>query len=285
MLGFYKGSPLNEANLLDPVELFTGDGTTTTFTLTRFSGIRVASTIQVGSLFFTRSSIPAGFTVDGNDVTLLSPPANGATVIVPGISAASLEAFDTATAGTSTNANIDEEIFYIGDPDSIAFWKYKALPGNTGIVVSITDNFSTGGAEADWIQFAPVDGDGNPGTYLAAGAEIELGTLEAEDELQDSILAGATSIEVADGSQFTEGHLIQLGPGTAEQETRRIVSIAGNVLTITGTDFAHPAGELVYENAIPFAVKLTVPLDITEGQAMTLHDLGLTRAVRWQSRM
>lgn len=281
----WKNAPFNLGNELDPVEVQVGDGITRTFTLTKLDASRLGASIVCGSLYFSRFSNPPGFTVDGQEVTLLSAPAEGVNVVFSGVGAAVLAAFDSETAGDDTSANITETTIYAGDSEEIAYWTYGALPGNTGIVISPYDAYAEGGAEADWLQFAPLLADGTIGTYGDPGEEIDLGTLEASDELQDAILSGATSIEVADGSQFTSGRFVSLGYGTAFQESRQITAMVGNVLTISGTDYAHDAGELVFENIIGFAVKLTVPEGITGGTAVNLYDLPLRKQVRWTSRI
>jgi hypothetical protein len=285
---FFKATPFNIANELDPCEVFIGDGTTKTFVLTKFSVLRVAESIQVGSLFFSRSSNPVGFTVNvtDNSVTLLSAPASGAKIVVTGTSAGVLNAFDVATAGTATSANIKEKIFYIGDVDEITYWSYGPLPGNTGIVVSLSDQFDTGGVDPEWLQFAPLLADGSIGTYGTAGESIDLGSLIAKDVVQSDMLAGDSVVTVADGSQFIEGRFLQFNPGGVTQETRQIINVTGDVLTLaTGTDYLHDADELVYENIIGFGMKLTLPIGVTGGQAMNLYDCCLRRQLAWTSRM
>lgn len=59
-------------------------------------------------------------------------------------------------------------------------------------------------------------------------------------------VAGATTLNVADGTEFADEKIIRIGSGLT-REYRRISAIASDALTVAALTFAHSAGEAVAE--------------------------------------
>lgn len=274
-LGIYNDEPFNSGTLVDPVDLFNGDGVTTQFTVTQKSGNRIGSIVEFDE--FQYSQYNYGYTRSGDTVTLSSAPPADSQGVVPGINAIVFESFDQDDVPGNPDSRVKEVFFYLADPDDIHSFSYEPLTTNDGIKLMFTDLISSAGASSTWVQLACTDAAGAAMTYLDPGEALYTPSLKAFGTVLASSAALASSVTCAVASSFIEGDYIKINPGAITQEIVKIVSIAGTTINTSGFDFDHAAGENIFTCGRKFAAKETTPLDATDGEAAILPDIGLLR--------
>ena len=258
LTGFNNGSSFDISTQVGLMDYFTGDGVTTSFPLTNKSYLDTGSTIQVGNSQIWRNS--GGFSGSGNTLNFAAPPTNGAVISVPATIRFQIGAYGQAAVVGLSNPNIAEAPFFLADISEIASQTYQPTIGQTAILIQPVDNDSIYGALATWIELAPMLADGTAGSYGSAGAVLSETAIEAADNLASGISALATSITVADGSQFTAGRFLMIDAGVlGQQDIVQVLHIASNVLTITPSNLSHTSGAGVYEIGFGFWARLELP--------------------------
>lgn len=284
-LRLYLEEDFNLASRVDKVDTFTGDGSTSTFTLVQKSGAALGSTVQVESTQYLQYT--GGFTKSGNDVTLSSTPLDGSQMVFPGVTAVTLSAFDQEGVSGLSTPREDEVAVWLGDISEIHQYKYTNMPTDNGIKVSITDLISSTGAETSWLQLASADTDGTAATYGATGASLELAGLYAFATMTASAADAATSVVVdATSGGFQVGDYVLIAPGESNQEIRKISSIVDSTTLgfSTSLDFTHSSGEFIFTCGRKFWVKLTIPEDGASNQAVNFYDICLETLARMRAR-
>ena len=284
-LRLYLEEDFNLASVVDKVDTFTGNGSTSTFTLVNKTGASLGSTVQVEGTQYLQYT--GGFTKSGNDVTLSAAPADGSQMVFPGVTAVTLSAFDQeGVSGLSTPREAEVAV-WLGDISEIHQHKYINMPTDNGIKISITDLISSTGAETSWLQLASADSDGSAATYGATGASLELAGLYAFATMTASAAAAATSVIVdATSGGFQAGDYIIIAPGESNQEIRKVSSVV-NSTTLglsTSLDFTHSSGEYIFTCGRKFWVKLTIPLDGASNEAVNFYDIVLELLARVRAR-
>lgn len=282
MIKLYSAFPLGPATEIDLNDFFTGNGTATTFTLVNKTGTLLNDDVQVGATIDRQST--GTVTVSGNNFTLPAAPTTGTVVTAPGASALEFDAYDQATVAGVTNPLVKERTFIIADMDQIGLYKYLVPGGYSGIQLQFIDHDTSNGAAAGWYQLAPANADGTVGTYGAAGAALDVGAIQNSSTLTANSIALATSITVADGTQFTPGMIIAINYGNPSFEPTTIRSIAGNVLTVDALANAHSSTETVMHCGWWAYGKLIVPAGAAGGQTTVNWDVSLDVIVDQESR-
>lgn len=285
-LRIYNTYPFNPGTEVDPVDLFIGNGSQTTFTLTYKSGTRLGATIQFDA--FQYYLYNSGYTKSGNTFTLSSAPPAGSQGIAPGVNPLLFTAFDTDNVPGVTTPRVSQVPFYIADINTISTYKYLEYPGTTGITLAFTDLATAVGATTSWTQLACSTDGQLPGTYQSAGTSLSTAGLYAFGLLSASSTAGTNvNLFTPSASAFYKNDFIMINPGTITAETARInaTSIALNRLTVDGTNYTHYADEQVYTCGRLFYAKLTVPDNAVGGVATVLYDMGLRIQATLESRL
>lgn len=263
MITLLKAFPWTPSSVVDKNDYAVGNDIETVFDIVNKNILNVSSIIQTTGLQYLRFN--GGFTRDipNSQVTLLTPPASGRAVIFPGVTTLTIRAYDQAVVLGNPTPNVKEELFFIGDPTDIGFYKYVPTIGETGIIISITnrDPDTESGIDETNIQLAPMLPDGTAGTYEAPGAPLELGEISAQTLVNADFLALATTFDVDDASEFSPGMYITINAGNPTEDTVRITNIVGNTLTITAVNNNHFTGENVYHSGWGVYQKLTLPTD------------------------
>lgn len=286
---FYIDESFTSGSELDPVDVFTGDGVTATFVLTKKPVQRLGSTITVdGNQYYQYNG---GFTKDigTNSFTLNAIPPLGSTIVAPGISEIAFDVFDTDDVPGVTDPRVKEAPLWIGDSTEINNQYYINLPQYSGIQITISDLVSSIGAQSSWVQLASADPTtGVALTYAATGEALYTPAIRAFGVVSASAAAGASSIICTSASSFAVGDYAILNIGSPSQEIRKIATIssASSILGFTTTfDFSHYSSELVFAMGRKFWVKVTIPEDAAGGQATNFYDLSPTRKGRIVSRV
>lgn len=279
---FFNNTPFNSATELSPLDLFTGTGSQTAFTVTNKSGTGIGSTIQFDSTQYFRHL--GGFSVAGNIATLSSAPPSNSQGVIPGISSLVLNAFDTDTVPITT-PRIDAKEFFIADVTEIGTMEYQPVTGQIGIQITFVDNITSVGPTLAWVQLACSDAAGNALAYAATGATLYTPNISYFSTLSASSAALASSITVVQASGYVLGDYVLINVGQATQEVVKITARSGNILTISGTNFNHFIGETVHTCGRKFWARLTVPVNATSGLAQTYFDLGLKRTCKRSQRL
>jgi hypothetical protein len=275
-LKIFRDTPFDPSTEVDLVDVFTGNGSQTTFVLSNKSGQRLASTITFDSTQYYQYN--GGFTKTDTDFTLSSAPPANSQGVAPGVSYLGFSAFDTDDVDGVTNPRINEVAFYVGDPYNIHLSKYENLPNLQGIELSFVDLVSSSGAEISWVQLACAtqDAAGTALTYSATGTSLYTVNINAFGTLASSAVAGGTSLICGTASSFYVGDYIFINKGGGTQEIKKITAYNGQFgLTVTALDFAHSPGETVYACARKFWAKMTVPSGVSGGTPTNFYDLGL----------
>lgn len=263
MLVLYRTSPLSIATEASLLDVGVGDSVETTFPVANKDILDLANVVQFGTNIAFRFN--AGFDIDipGSEYTLAAAPASAVNVIAPGTIRVQYRAYRQAVVTGVTDPNINEQIFYLADIDQIGVQKYQAAVDEVGIMVSI-DNFNIVDpevAQPEWLQLAPMQGDGTAGTYEAAGDPLALGDIFAVSEVDVASLALDTTLTVDDGTDFAEGQLIMINITGVTAEVVRVVSVLGDVLTTEPMQYAHAIGETVFHCGWGVYGKATLPTD------------------------
>lgn len=283
-LVFYSATPFAAANKVTPMDSATGDGINPDVDLLNKSGILLADMNQVETQKFFRS---AGYTLVGNTVTFDSVPAINARILLPGSNGLLLRVYDKDDVpGELTPREFAAEWWLI-DNETIETLQYIASGDLEGIEVSMYDFFGgTLDALAEWFQLAPGLPDGTEGTYEAAGDPLYFRDIKAKDFLLADTPAPATVIELEDASEFEAADYIRINPSDEDNtEIRRILSIDGNELTLSGAfDLDHLAGEPVFHIGYKGFLKVIIPLDATDNEATILANVALRRRYDFEAR-
>lgn len=267
-LRIFNNLPLGNATVTDPYVILTGDGTTT-FYLGAGNGAYVGNDVLINSVVVEKGF---GFTVSGDYITFTTAPANGATIVIPGIGYVPLSCTDT------TGTNVATTMVYLADYDQIYQYTYGPTPPNSTILLAPYNFTSGSGSQTSWFQLSLADGNNNPIGYTAAGGTLAVPSITAQDKLQ-AANSGA-NITVATGSNFSSGYLLLMNPGAPNAEIVTVVSVASNTLTTTGFNFTHAANEPVYHCGFPVLVKATVPNNAAGHVPTALMNCGLRRTYR-----
>jgi len=275
---------------LDPVDTFTGDGVTQTFTLVNKTAQRLGSTITVDGNQYYQSN--GGFTknTSNNTFTMSVIPPLGSTIVAPGINQITFPVFDQEVVPGVTDPRVKEQPLWIGDSTEIQNNYYTNLPQFNGIQLSLNDLVSSVGAQISWCQLACADGTtGLALTYEATGQPLYTGAIRAFGTVSASAVAGASSIFCASASTFTVGDYVILNIGNATQEIRKISlvsSSSGGYLGFsTQFDFDHYVDELIYACGRKFWIKVTVPENAANNEAVNFYDVAPRRRGRIVSRV
>lgn len=265
----FRETPLGASTRIGRVFKFTGNGVQTSFPVT--SGLEIGEIAQIGATQVLRAL--GGFTVSGNNVIFATAPANGAAVIIPERTRQIFRAYDQNSIPNEATPRVDERELWVGDVDEIQHYTYQASTGNTGIKIQYIDLDAANGAVPGWIALAPSLADGTPGTYGSAGAALEIAAIKAYSTVAVNASAGATSITLADATDFVIGQYVQFEPTTLSVEALRVINKVGNVLTLfVGTGYPHLIGANVYACATKVWAKLTVPSGASGGNNINLFD-------------
>ncbi len=285
---FYLEADLDSDSKVDPVDVFAGDGVTTTFTLGNKTATHLHSTIQVSGTQYYQYN--GGFTKNtSNDTfTMASAPSAGAVIVAPGMVQIPVPIFDQETVDGVDNPRIKEVLLYVADPDESHLFKYLNMPQYTGIRISLVDLVSGYGGQTSWCQLACTDYNGNALTYAATAADLFLPALWSFGTITASNTAGASSIFVTSASDFIIGQIVNINTGTATRELRRvkeIVSATNKVGFTTNLDFPHYIGEAVFACGWQIALKVTMPVNQANNTATNFLDVALRRQARVESRV
>lgn len=276
-LFFYNANTFNGTSQVDPPSFFSGDNVTSTFDVA--SGLRVASTLQYSNVQKFRYT--GGFTVDtvANTVTINTVPPAGVQGIVPGITGFVLDAYDQESVSGVTNPLIKEKRCFLANITDPHLYEYLAKVGEPGLQLTILDSISSAGCDQSWLQLAsstPITGVAM--TYAATGESLYLPELDGFGVLAASTALGASSVSLsyaASGGTWWPGEYVEINPGQSNAEIRRIATVTVNnsVLTFeTAFDFTHDVDEPVYACGWDFWMKLTVPINVSLGQANNFID-------------
>lgn len=282
-LKFYRDEAPNIGNELDPVDLFSGNGLQTTFILTKKTGASVGNTVQFNEVQYFKND--QGYTIFGNAVTLESAPSAGSQGVIPGRQALVLGAYDQDEVQGLVEPRVEEKEFWLFDIDDINVFCYEAPPGDIGINLAFIDNISSVGATLAWVQLACADCAGDALTYAATGETLYTPNFCAFGLLATSITAGATSIQLETASTFICGDYVILNIGGGTEEIVHITAVTPTALETEATVFAHSEDETCYTCGRKFWAKLTVPLNITGGEAVNLYDISLNARAKKVQRI
>lgn len=272
-LRFYRDEAPNIGNLLDPVDLFSGNGLQTTFILTKKTGADVGNTCQFNETQYFKND--GGFTIFGDAVTLDSAPAAGTQGVIPGRQALVLGGYDQDEVQGLVDPRVEEKEVWLFDIDDINVFCYENPPGDIGINLTFVDNISSVGATLAWVQLACADCAGDPLTYAATGETLYTPNFCAFGLLATSVTAGATSIQLDSASTFICGDYVILNIGGGTEEIVKITAVTPTAIETEATVFSHSTSETAYTCGRKFWAKLTVPLNITGGEATNLYDISL----------
>lgn len=273
-LDIYRDEPFNEGTLVDLVDIFTGDGSTVTFTVSNKTGTRIGSTIQFDNIQYYQYN--GGFTKSGNSFTLDSAPPENSQGVVPGITTITISAFDQDDIPGQTTPREAEVALYLVDPTEAALYEYENLPTNSGIALCFSDLITSTGADTTWVQLACSDpSTGLALSYLATGECLYTPNISSFGLLASSISSGASSFMCDSASDFIDGDYIVINSGNPTQEITKISSIDETTIYTEELNFAHSAGETIYACGRKFWMKLTIPLDAFEGEAVNDYSLAL----------
>lgn len=285
-LKFFSNFPLNGGTELDQLDFGTGNGIQTTFAMTHKLGSRTGNTVQADNVEYFRYT--GGVVISANNVILSSAPSNGSQIVFPGMSALVLSAFDTDNVPAVTTPRVKEAAFYLMDEDTIATYQYDPMPGSPGVQLTLVNNITSIGPDLTWFQLACSDANGNALTYAATGVSLYIPEISYVTTLMASSAALATSmsvIAVAASGRFYTGDYIQINSGYITQEDTHITAINGNTLTISGFNFPHYAGELVFTIGRKCWTKMTVPEGATGGTAHNYFNIGVQKTARKSQRL
>lgn len=263
------------AQVVQP-SVYTGDGTTDTYTLQNgITSVNVADTIQVDLDYFLRAL--GGFEFpDTNHITISEVPPLNSQILVPGNNAVVFSAFDQVNVtGVTSPANVKETSFWVADDGTgLTTTIYDSMPGTPGVGILFSNLVTAAGAQISWMQLACADASGNALTYQATGTTLYTGKYSGFTALASACSSLATTLLTTTAStpDFVAGDYIRINPGGVTQEDVKITSKVGNTLTITGTNYAHSAGEFIFMVGRKFFAKLTMPSGILGGSPASFYN-------------
>jgi len=283
-LVFFKNTPISIATQIGLNDYFTGTGSATDFDMVNKSYSDLANIVQIGSEYRKRSTRGIS-AVDSDTFRLNFAPANGVKGVAPASSYGQLVAADTDIPGVS-NAQIKSGIFHIADIADIANYSYKAVTGDPGIEVFFTNQIpaATGAAATSWLRFAPLhaaDMSIDTGNWTEFGDSLFLSNdIEAYSTVDSASLAGDTTIDVVDASDFVAGQWIRVfNDGDTDMDIVWVTSIVGDTLhLLQPLAYDHAVGIDVFACGTSFAAEVHVPDDAGGGISQTFFNLSLDRS-------
>ena len=226
-LRFYRAYPFIPQNVIDQADQFTGDGSTTTYTLANKTTSHLAPSVLVDLNQYTQ--ITGGFTViNSTQFTMAVAPAINSQILAPGTVALTFSAFDQPVIpGVSgTTANVDTETFWLADDglgtNNIFNNTFNAAPNSPGVAIFFQNLVTAAGAQTFWMQLACADGNGNALTYGATGTTLYTGAFQAYSTLTASASASTKQLYVTNAAQFTPGDYFWVNPSGGTYENARI---------------------------------------------------------------
>lgn len=283
----YNDAPFTTGNEVDQDDVYTGDGVTTAFTLSRKSVSRLAGTVQFDNTQYFQYN--SGFSRTASGFQTNTPPGLGTQGVAPGLSGILFDQlFDASSVPGVTNPNIQEVPFYLADSTQAPIYGYHALPGASGIQISFADLVSAATAALTWVQLACASGDGPglPLTYQATGTSLYTADIYAYGTLMASANTNASSLQVDSASTFILGDYIMINGGQPTQEITKVIGFTPpTTLIIVGTNFQHFTGEVIYTCGRKFWMKCTVPFGAAQGQATNFYNLSLRTQFTQRSRL
>lgn len=283
----YRDVPFTTGNDVDQDDFFTGDGVTTAFTLSRKTVSRLAGTVQFDNTQYYQYN--GGFARTSNGFQTNTPPAIHTQGVAPGLTQLLFDQlFDSNNVPGVTNPNQQDIPFYLADPIDSPLFDYHPMPGNPGIMLSIVDMISAATAAVSWIQLACAtpDTSGSALTFQATGTALYTADLQAYGTMLASSNSNASSIFVDTASTFIVGDYILINGGNVTQEVSKIIGYSPpNKLLLTGTNYSHLAGEVVYTCGRKFWMRCTVPLGAAQGEAANFYNLSLRTYFAKRSRL
>lgn len=280
-LRLYYATPFVNTYEVDKVDTYTGDGTTTTFTLLNKTTSNLGGTIQFDLNYYVRGL--GGFTTPTTTTftTSSAPPLNSQGV-APGVTTYTFNLFDqlNVPGWPQQPSNVDEEPFWLidSDPVSIVTNKYEAVPSNPGIAIFIQNMVTAAGAQTTWMQLACADAAGNALTYQATGTTLYTSNILAFSLLSASASAASTNILqllANTATAFSAGDYIFVNPSFSTGEITQITGFIGDGLVTTGFNYNHYGGEGVYACGRKFWGKCTMPVGVLTGVANNFYNLGV----------
>lgn len=283
-LHYYLEETLNSGSQIDPLDSFTGNGSSATFTLVYKDATRLGSTVTVESTQYYQYN--GGFTKGSNSFTLSSTPVTNAQIVAPGITALTASAFDQDVVDGETNPRVTEVPFYLADTNEIHLQYYTNLPSAPGLEISLVNMVSSFGADLTWCQLACANVDGTAGTYGTAGAGLYTSAIQSFGTVSASATAGASSINCSNSSTFIPGDYVIINIGNSTREIRKVSSVTSTAINFTTAfDFAHYTGETIYACGRKFWMKVTIPTNAANNLPTNFYDVGLKRRGKIISRV
>lgn len=286
MPDLYARFPFIPQNKLDLLDTFVGNGVQTGFTLVRKSTTFMAASVQAGTLYYSRYN--NGYTINNSSTfTFSTAPANGAQIVVPGVSTLVFTGYDQSSVpGVTGSANVIDVPFYLADDGStIASTTYLAAPGQNGIALFFSNQATAAGAQTSWSQLSCADASGNIIGYAATGTTLYVGEMFGFTTLSASAAAGATTFVVNAASAITTGDYIWVNLGNGTQENVKVTNVSGSTITIGGFNYDHFAGETVFVTGRKYWARITIPINALGGIPGNLINLGLGYTATQASRL
>lgn len=270
------------------VTWLTGDGVNDTFDIQFGTSVNAADTVQVDLEYFARYlgglSFPTTTTFQVSEV-----PAQNSQIVLPSNSYVLQSAYDQVfIEGAPDPANVSDVTFYVAeDGTGLTTNIYDSLPGEPGIGILLSNLVTAAGAQLSWCQLACADASGNVLTYQATGTTLYTAKYGGFTQLASACNPLATTLLTTSASStlFVPGDYIRLNPGGGNQEDVRITAKSTNTLTISGTNFAHVAGENVFMVGRQFYWRITLPPDVLEGDPASFINLAIAVENSVESRL
>jgi hypothetical protein len=271
LLKRYVNTPFNAGTEVFSVQTFIGDALTTTFALDTdiLTGLQVGAAVQVETTIKPRAT--GASTVSGDNVIIDTAPGVGQGIVVPGSSAIVIPCSDQNDALGRTI------LFplYMADVETIQFYSYKKVPGETGILLEFKNLLLSGaGAQESWFTLAAADPV--TGANQSFSSVLSTPDLKGQSYVDGAHLVGDDELVVEDGSVFVEGDFLMIDQGQVNQEVVKITSISGNTIQVPG-ELAqnHSDGALVLACGRKFWGRIIVPLNAAGGIPRNLYNITL----------
>ena len=287
-LRVYNNDSFTPGNQVVQPSVYTGDGVEDTFELqNNITSVNVADTVQVDLDYYLRAL--GGFEFpDTTHISISEVPPLNSQILVPGNNAVVFSAFDQVTVtGVDSPANVDEVPFWVADDGAgLTTTIYDSMPGTPGVGILFTNMVTAAGAQVSWMQLACADASGNALTYQATGATLYTGKYSGFTAMASACSSLATTLltTTASSTDFVAGDYIRINPGGGTQEDVHITAKSGNTLTVSGTNFAHSAGEFIFVVGRKFWARMTIPVNVLSGAPGSFYNLPITVQATLDSR-
>ncbi len=287
-LKIYKQPVFSSPYEVGRVNWYTGDGLKDTFEIQFGTSVNSGDTAQVDLDYFARYLGGLSFP-DTTHFTLSDIPAQNSQIVLPSNSYVEASGFDQSNVtGVDGAANVVDVPFWLAEDGSgLTTNIYDALPGDPGIAILFSNLVTAAGAQTSWCQLACADSSGNALTYQATGTTLYTAKYAGFTQMASACNALATTLLTtsASATTFVPGDYIRLNPGGGNQEDVQITAKSTNTLTVTGTNFAHSAGENIFMVGRKFFWRLTFPIDILNGSPGVFLNLAITVENSVESRL